>query len=149
MLSKQSMTFTTNGTGDCSAPDYEWSIKSDIGSAIDQNGNYNAGLNRNFLNEATDVVSVVDHGNGGITAEATVNVSWRCCLLLPLYGENSEEIEVLRKFRDSLLSQTPAGQEIIRLYYEWSPVIVKAMETDEEFKEELKDMIDGLLPLVR
>ena len=37
---------------------------------------------------------------------------------------------------------------MVKLYYQLSPVIVKAMEKDEEFKEELKEMIDGVLGLV-
>ena len=65
-----------------------------------------------------------------------------------IYGEYSEEVELLRAFRDEVLSQTPEGQEIIRLYYQWSPVIVKAMKEDEELKEEVKGMIDGVLPLI-
>ena len=85
---------------------------------------------------------------GGISAEATISVSWRC-LLLPLYGENSEETELLRNFRDNVLSKTPEGQELIRLYYEWSPTIVKVMEKDEEFKKQVKEMVDGILPLIR
>jgi hypothetical protein len=32
--------------------------------------------------------------------------------------------------------------------YQWSPVIVKAMEKDEEFKEEIKEIIDGVLELL-
>ncbi len=47
-----------------------------------------------------------------------------------------------------MLSATPNGREIIRLYYKWSPVIVKAMEKDEAFKAEIKAFIDGILPLV-
>ena len=39
--------------------------------------------------------------------------------------------------------------EIIRLYYEWSPAIVVAMKDDEEFKEEIEEMIDGVLMLIR
>ncbi len=65
-----------------------------------------------------------------------------------IYGVFSQETELLRSFRDRVLSITPAGQELIRLYYQWSPVIVKAMEADEEFKEEVKAMIDGVLPLI-
>jgi len=42
----------------------------------------------------------------------------------------------------------PVGQELIRLYYQWSPIIVKAMEDDEEFKEEAKEMIYGVLPMI-
>jgi hypothetical protein len=48
-----------------------------------------------------------------------------------------------------VLSQTPEGQELIKLYYQWSPAIVRAMENDEEFKEEVKEMVDGVLELVR
>ena len=70
------------------------------------------------------------------------------CLALQIYGEDSEETELLRNFRDNVLSKTPTGQEIIRLYYEWSPAIVEAMEEDEEFKEEIEEMIDGVLMLI-
>ena len=70
------------------------------------------------------------------------------CLGDSLYGEYSEEAELLRAFRDEVLSQTPIGREITKLYYEWSPVIVKAMEEDEEFRKEVKEMVDGVLEMV-
>ena len=47
-----------------------------------------------------------------------------------------------------MLSQSPIGQKIIELYYLWSPAIVKAMEKDEGFKEEVKEMIDGVLSMI-
>ena len=65
-----------------------------------------------------------------------------------IYGGESEQTELLRYFRDNVLMRTPEGQEITRLYYQWSPVIVKAMEEDEKFKEEAKEMIDGVLLLI-
>ena len=65
-----------------------------------------------------------------------------------IYGASSGEVELLRYFRDNVLNQTPQGREIIRLYYQWSPIIVKAMEEDEKFKGEIKAMIDGVLELV-
>jgi len=65
-----------------------------------------------------------------------------------IYGEHSEETELLRYLRDEVLSQTPEGQELIRLYYQWSPVIVRAVEEDEEFKEEVREMVDGILELI-
>jgi hypothetical protein len=71
------------------------------------------------------------------------------CLIVLLFGEYSEEVEMLRFFRDNVLIKTPEGQELIRLYYEWSPMIVKAMEEDEVFRKEIKEMIDGILPLMR
>ena len=65
-----------------------------------------------------------------------------------IYGEHAEETEVLRYYRDEVLSQTPVGQEIIKLYYQWSPLIVKAMEQDEDFKEDIREIIDGILEMV-
>ncbi|GAI34474.1 unnamed protein product, partial [marine sediment metagenome] len=149
VLSGQSQSFTVITTGDCTNTDYEWSVEdTTIGSSIDQNGNYTAGINNDFFNQATDVVKVVDHANGDLSAEATVKVSWQCFLLM-IYGEGSEEADLMRNFRDTMLNKTPEGQEIIRLYYEWSPNVVKIMQYDEEFKEEVKAAIDEILPLVR
>jgi hypothetical protein len=65
-----------------------------------------------------------------------------------IYGEHSEQTELLRYFRDYILSKSPEGQEIIRLYYQWSPAIVKAMEEDEKYEGEIKEIIDGFLPLI-
>jgi hypothetical protein len=71
------------------------------------------------------------------------------CLIKEIFRAYSKETQLLRYFRDDVLSKRPEGQEIIRLYYEWSPAIVKIMEEDEEFKEEVKEMICGILPLIR
>ena len=70
------------------------------------------------------------------------------CTAEKIYGVYSKETEILRHFRDNVLSKTPEGQEIIRLYYQWSPAIVKAMEEDEGFKQDVKEMIEGVLELV-
>ena len=78
----------------------------------------------------------------------TTSTTTTPCSLETIYGDYSEETELLRSFRDNVLSKTPEGQEIIRLYYEWSPAIVKAMEEDKEFKKDFKEMIDGVLLLI-
>jgi len=70
------------------------------------------------------------------------------CSAEKIYGNRSKEIELLRHFRDDVLSKTPEGREIIRLYYEWSPAIVKAMKEDEEFKKEVMAIINEILPLI-
>ena len=51
----------------------------------------------------------------------------RCPAVL-LFGEDSDEVKLLRAFRDNILSQTIEGKELIRLYYQWSPALVDAME---------------------
>ena len=78
----------------------------------------------------------------------TTSTSDTTCPSIEIYGEDSQEVTLLRALRDNLLSQTAEGQELIKLYYQWSPVIVRTMETDEAFKEEIKNMIDKLLPLI-
>jgi hypothetical protein len=71
------------------------------------------------------------------------------CAAKEIYGEDSKEVELMRYARDNILKSTAEGQELIKLYYEWSPAIVKAMEEDEEIKEQIRELIDGLLPLIR
>ena len=80
-----------------------------------------------------------------VSTSTTTTIS---CPSKELYGEGSEELELLRSFRDDLLSKTREGQEIIKLYYKWGPDIVRAIRESEEFKEELKKMIDGIFPLI-
>jgi hypothetical protein len=70
------------------------------------------------------------------------------CPTEQIYGEYSAQTALLRYIRDNVLSITPEGQELIRLYYEWSPVIVKALEEDEAFKEEVKQVVDGVLEVI-
>jgi len=61
---------------------------------------------------------------------------------------DEKKIDTLRRFRDEVLSTTPVGREYIRLYYQWSPVIARAMEADAEFKQEVKELIEKLLPMI-
>ena len=71
------------------------------------------------------------------------------CFLEDIYGEFSKETKLLRYLRDNVLNSTPEGQEIIKLYYQLSPMIARVMKKDEGFGEELKTTIDGILILIR
>ena len=90
----------------------------------------------------TTISSISTTSTGGFP---TTTTSAPSCPSESIYGEHSEKTERLRYFRDNVLTRFPEGQEIIRLYYEWSPAIVTAMEEDEEFRTEVKEMIDGIL----
>ena len=87
-------------------------------------------------------------GSPIVPTTTTTIVSPQPCLAEIIYGSHSEQTEHLRYFRDNILTSTPEGQEIIRLYYELSPAIVKAMEEDEEFREQVNEMIGGVLELI-
>jgi len=76
----------------------------------------------------------------GSTTTTTAN----SCLVEEVYGQRAEETELLRNFRDNVLSQTPAGREMIRLYYEWSPTIIKEMRGDEALRAQMKKTLDNV-----
>lgn len=52
---------------------------------------------------------------------------------------------MLQSFKDTVLSKTPEGRELIKLFYFWSPLLVKAIEEDEALKKEITEMIDTML----
>lgn len=70
------------------------------------------------------------------------------CASETIYKDNVEALILLRKLRDNILSQSQIGLELIKLYYQWSPVIVKSMEEDEEFKEDVREVVNGILGMV-
>ena len=97
-------------------------------------------------------IQVTDENNNPL--EPTVIQGKFCfrsnlCALEELYGEESDEVHLLKKYRGNILSKTPEGQKIISLYYQWNPVITKTIEEDEDFKRELNATIDGILPWIR
>jgi hypothetical protein len=79
----------------------------------------------------------------------TENFTISSCPAVTLYGDDAEETERLRYFRDEILRKTPGGQAIITLYYELAPAIVQIMKEDEEFKTRLKEIIDELVPIIK
>ena len=92
-------------------------------------------------------------GQGDIVETSTweltdfdVNFADGCPMIFALGVTTREnDLKTLRKFRDEVLSKTLVGQEIIRLYYQFGPVLVRAMKEDEAFKKEVKEMIEGIL----
>jgi len=77
-----------------------------------------------------------------------VRYGYNCPAALAL-GADSNDLDILRKFRDEVLSKTSVGQEMIELYYQLSPAIVKAMREDKKFKVAVQEMIEEILPLLR
>ena len=82
-----------------------------------------------------------------ITTTTTSKPSF--CPVNTVYGEKSEEANLLRLFRDEVLKKTVEGRELIRLYYDWSPLIVAAIAEDEKFKEEVRELLDEVLLFIK
>ncbi len=70
------------------------------------------------------------------------------CPLSLIYGNDSPQARSLRNFRDAVLRQTHEGRELIRLYYQWGPLVARAMMADVQFREEVKRTADGVLMMI-
>jgi hypothetical protein len=82
------------------------------------------------------------------TTTTTTISSWSCAVEL-IYGENSEQTELLREYRDNVLSKTPEGQETIKTYYKFSPTVTNLLENSPQLKSKAKVIIDSMLPGIR
>jgi hypothetical protein len=107
--------------------------------------NFNYGNVHYYYKSSYNYVRAVRPGQSGSLTTTTTTV--QPCPTEEIYGEYSEQTELLRYLRDNVLSTTPEGRELIRLYYELSPVIIKMMNEDEEFKGQVREMIDMILEL--
>lgn len=95
------------------------------------------------------VVQSLDSNLAHMDFVALQTVQYLPCPLEIVYGRESEKIKLLRYFRDNVLINTQAGREYIKLYYQWSPYIVEAMNKNEVFKAEVKEIMDGMIPALR
>jgi hypothetical protein len=70
------------------------------------------------------------------------------CPITRIYGKSSKEANALRALRDSVLKNDPVGRKLIHLYYDYNPMIIKMLNSDEAFKKQVKEMIDEVLELI-
>ncbi len=70
------------------------------------------------------------------------------CPATEIYGTDSDEANLLRTFRDTVLKNDASGKELINLYYAYSPLIVKMMDNDSELKNSVKENIDKVLKII-
>jgi hypothetical protein len=70
------------------------------------------------------------------------------CPAEELYGENSSEVMLLKRLRDSVLESLPEGKELIQLYYRLSPDMVLAMRNNPAIRFSVKILFDELMPAV-
>lgn len=71
------------------------------------------------------------------------------CAMVSMYGEDSDEVRLLRAFRDEVLSRTKDGQELIKIYYQLSPLIVNLIKEDSKLRSEIENMVNEALSLIR
>jgi len=98
---------------------------------------------------STTTTTVIQDTSTVITSSTTSTIITPLCPVETIYGDNSEEAEILKYVRDYILNTTPEGKEIIVLYYEWSPYLVECIENNVELKNEIQKIIDELLQIIQ
>jgi len=93
--------------------------------------------------------AIIIQSTVGFLKQFDISPELPTCTAEKIYGVYSKETQLLRYFRDNVLGKTPEGRELIRLYYDWSPAITEVVDKDEEFKKDLKELIDGVLGLIK
>ena len=110
-----------------------------------------------FLIAWQDVVAESGWGEGGeqhVTEEggnimaSIYDASPASACLIASVIKDEHVLAVLRDFRDNVLSKTAGGQEIIKFYYQWGPLVAQATEEDNALGHLVKIMVAGIVPLV-
>lgn len=98
--------------------------------------------------DSEGTIYVADASNDCIkkySAVLTTTTTTPVCPVVILWGDEARETKALRLFRDEVLKTTPEGRQLVELYNHLSPLIVRAVENDKEFKNQLRDLLDFLL----
>ena len=68
------------------------------------------------------------------------------CPAAMVLGDDEESLEVLRWYRDEVLSKTAHGQKLIDLYYATAPALSRILAERPELKKGLKSILQILVP---
>jgi probable HAF family extracellular repeat protein len=126
----------------------------DSGAVVGHGTTGTAGTTMGFIAEPMTTATTTTTSGGTTTTipsgtTTTTTPGPALCAAEAIYGENSEQTELLRKYRDNVLRKTPAGQEIIKTYGAFSPTITKILEQNPFLKNRAKAYIDSMLPGIR
>jgi hypothetical protein len=102
-------------------------------------------VNRHELEHGADCLSC--HAECKESPTTTTSQPEGPCPAEEIYGAHSAAVQTLRAVRDNILSQTPEGREIIKLYYQWAPMVTMAVRNDRALKAEMQELLDGILGL--
>ena len=70
------------------------------------------------------------------------------CIAAVIYGEQSEEVKLLREFRDRVLLENASGRQLIAAYYMLSPEAAKILHHSEAARKNVRRAFDSLLPAI-
>ncbi|MCX5905063.1 MAG: leucine-rich repeat domain-containing protein [Proteobacteria bacterium] len=99
--------------------------------------------------EPTSSTTTVPSTTSTIQSTTTTTVPANLCAAEAIYGSNSEETELLRRYRDKVLSKSASGRQMIKTYYELSPAVAEVLQNNEAARENARKVLDSLMPAIR
>ena len=84
-----------------------------------------------------------------IFGATTTTVPANQCAAEAIYGRDSEETELLREYRDKVLSKSGTGRQMIKTYYELSPAVAEVLQKNDKAKASARKVLDSLMPAIR
>jgi len=129
-----------------------WDVKviTDLGGCPEVNTDLSLFCSLNAITAPDDCELVIAKDAFTISqSPVTTTTTTQPCAAEAIYGEKSEQTELLREYRDNILSKTTEGQELIKTYYKFSPTITKLLEQRPLLKNRAKAFIDSMLPGIR
>jgi hypothetical protein len=94
---------------------------------------------------------IANDNDGGITEGpiwtfSTANAS--ACAAETVLGDDKESLELLRQYRDKILSKSEQGKSIIKIYYEKSPHIVELLKQNPFLKDKCSAALKTIIPYI-
>jgi len=84
-----------------------------------------------------------------IPGTTTTTVPAHQCAAEAIYGSDSEETELLREYRDKVLSKSASGRQMIKAYYELSPAVSEVLQKNDTARANARKVLDSLMPAIR
>ncbi len=70
------------------------------------------------------------------------------CFASKILGDDSDEANILRDFRDEVLSGKETGQEMVNLYYQHAEEISSIIFKNPDIRAETKRLLSGIIPVI-
>jgi hypothetical protein len=86
---------------------------------------------------------------GQISRNLQSNQGGGCFISTELYGLESEEVRLLRRFRDCKLLGNLAGRRFVHLYYRWAPAAIPMMRRFQLVRWSIHGAVATIVFLVR
>jgi hypothetical protein len=87
-------------------------------------------------------------GSGGISTTTTTIQQSASCAASHVLGANSNESNLLRTFRDTVLLRRETGRLLVRLYYRHSLELLKIVLGDTQLRDQVTDTLFEILPAI-